>query len=151
MQQHGLFLYHDGPNHLGLWHAVSLVSRQQHGLTSIMMALITSDCGMQSLWFTGSKHGLTSIMMALITSDCDLMAQPVDDGQGNTVDENHSPCTKHGLSSTTMALITSDCDHKVDYNKCDPVLMASYTEGGRSRRRDCHSAAPPSPFSGRFQ
>ena len=58
---------HNGPNHLGLWlrsqpplltemvyhvHAAMVASQprarysmQQHGLSSIMMALITSDCG----------------------------------------------------------------------------------------------------------
>ena len=35
-----------------------------------------------------SKHGLSSITMALITSDCDLTAQPVDDGHGHTVEED---------------------------------------------------------------
>ena len=29
---------------------------QLHGLSSAMMALITSDCGMQSLWLRGARE-----------------------------------------------------------------------------------------------
>ena len=39
----------NGPNHLGLWPAVSLVYMQPHGLSSITTALITSDCGFAAL------------------------------------------------------------------------------------------------------
>ena len=78
---------------------------------------------------------------------------------------DHGPCSKHGLFYHMLALITSDCVHRADDDDpkkfpiaLDDVVDAfkwlkSYSPsslhlyGNPRRRRDCHSAVPPSTLS----